>query len=162
MITKFENRFVNITLSVAIVLLPLAVGVISASFAGDQMQSFGEMNQPPLSPPGWLFPVAWTILYIMMGFAFLIIVGSEHKYKVGAIALFISQLMMNGLWSPVFFGDKDFYGALILLTLMLITTVIDTITMWQISRTAAKLMMPYIAWMLFATYLNAGVLVLNP
>ncbi|MBQ0018466.1 MAG: tryptophan-rich sensory protein [Clostridiales bacterium] len=54
----------------AIVLLPLAVGVISASFAGDQMQSFGEMNQPPLSPPGWLFPVAWTILYIMMGFAF--------------------------------------------------------------------------------------------
>ena len=162
MLTKYENRFVNITLSVAIVLIPMVVGVISASFAGDQMQSFGEMNQPPLSPPGWLFPVAWTILYIMMGFAFLIIIRSEHQYKVGAIGLFISQLMMNGLWSPVFFGDKDFYGALVLLRLMLITTVIDTITMWQISKTAAKLMMPYIAWMLFAMYLNAGVLLLNP
>ena len=161
MITKFESTAGSITIGVISIAAPLIGGMISARFAGDQMKSFGELNQPALSPPAWLFPVAWTILYILMGIALLLILRSDHEYKVGAVAMFISQLIMNYIWSPVFFVRKEYFAAFVILILMLTTTVILTILAWKINRTAAMLLLPYIAWMCFAAYLNAGVGMLN-
>ena len=161
MITKFESKAGSITLGVICIAAPLVGGMISARFAGDQMKSFGELNQPAFSPPAWLFPVAWTILYILMGIALLLILRSNHEYKVGAVAMFISQLIMNYIWSPVFFVRKEYMAAFVILILMLTTTVILTILAWKINRAAAMLLLPYIAWMCFAAYLNAGVGMLN-
>lgn len=156
-----ENRTLNIAITVLCVATPLVVGIISAGLAGDQMKKFGELNQPPLSPPAWLFPVAWTILYILMGIVLLMIVKSEHEYKIGALAMFFSQMIMNFLWSPVFFVRREYVGALVILVLMLITTVILAAIMWRINELGTALLIPYILWMCFATYLNAGVGMLN-
>lgn len=161
MINNVESKVGSIALGTICIAIPLLVGLISARMAGDQMKSFGELNQPPLSPPAWLFPVVWTILYIMMGIVLLLILRSNHEYKVGAVALFISQLIMNFLWSPTFFVDKEYTKALIILLLMLTTTVILTFITWKINRIAALMLIPYIVWMSFATYLNAGVGILN-
>lgn len=161
MITKNESKVGSIALGVICIAIPLVGGMISARIAGDQMQSFGQLNQPPLSPPGWLFPIAWTILYILMGIALLLILRSHHEYKVGAVALFISQLLMNFYWSPVFFVEQDYTKALVILALMWTTTVILTFVTWRINKWAALMLVPYICWMSFAAYLNAGVGILN-
>ena len=161
MITKNESRIGSIALAIVVIAAPLVGGMISAKVAGDQMQSFGELNQPPLSPPGWLFPVAWTILYLLMGISLLLILRSHHEYKVGAVALFISQLVMNYCWSPVFFVDRNYMLAFVILVTMMITTVILTLVTWRIDKRAALMLLPYICWMSFAAYLNAGVGVMN-
>ena len=161
MITKKESRAGSIALGFICIAIPLVVGLVSARLAGDQMKTFGELNQPPLSPPAWLFPVVWTILYVMMGIVLLLIMRSHHEYKVGAVALFISQLIMNFLWSPAFFVERDYVKALVILLLMLTTTVILTLVTRKINRLAAIMLIPYIAWMCFATYLNAYIGILN-
>lgn len=159
--TKKHSTIGNKLLGVLIIAIPLIVGMISARMAGDQMRDFGELNQPPFSPPAWLFPVAWTILYILMGIVLLLIIRSNHEYKVGAIALFISQLIMNFLWSPAFFVEGDYLKALIILVLMLTTTIILAFITRRINKAAAIMLIPYILWMMFATYLNVGVGLLN-
>ena len=161
MITKTEGTMGSIALGVICIALPLVGGMVSARLAGDQMKSFGLLNQPPLSPPGWVFPIAWTILYLLMGIALLLILKSHHQYKVGAVALFISQLIMNYYWSPVFFVEQDYTKAFVVLLLMMTTTVILTFVTWRINKWAALMLVPYICWMSFAAYLNAGVGILN-
>lgn len=156
-----NSKVINTIVGIVCIAIPLVTGMISARIAGDQMQSFGELNQPPLSPPAWLFPVAWTILYILMGITLLLIVRSSHEYTNGAILLFIAQLILNFLWSPAFFVEKNYLKALVMLALMLIFTILLTALTWRINKYAAVLLMPYIAWMCFASYLNTGVWILN-
>lgn len=148
-------------LKILCIAAPLVGGMISAWFSGDQMSEFGQLNQPALSPPAWIFPVVWSILYIMLGIVLLLLVRSDYKYKTAAISLFISQLIMNYLWSPVFFVHQDYVQALIILVLMLTTTVILTIITWKNIKLAGMLLIPYILWLSFATYLNIGVGMLN-
>lgn len=161
MITKFESKAGSVALGAICIAVPLVGGMISARIAGDQMKEFGLLNQPALSPPGWIFPIVWTILYILMGISLLLVLRSHHEYKVGAVALFISQLVMNYLWSPAFFVEQDYVKALIILVLMLTTTVILTLVTRKINKAAAWMLVPYILWMCFATYLNVGVGMLN-
>ena len=141
--------------------VPLAVGFVSSGITRNQMQAFGELNQPPFSPPAWLFPIAWTILYVLMGIASYLMIRSDSKYKVAAICLYISQLIMNFMWSPVFFNMQDYWVALGILATMWLTTIILAITCWFVDKRATWCLVPYILWMTFATYLNAGVGVLN-
>lgn len=159
--SNYRFNAASIVLGAACIAAPLLVGMLSASLAGDQMMSFGELEQPPLSPPAWLFPVVWTILYILMGTVLLIILRSEHRYKTGAVVMFVSQMAMNFLWSPVFFVERDYTKALVILVFMLIFTGILTFMAWRIKRIAAIMLMPYIVWMLFASYLTIGVGTLN-
>lgn len=161
MIIKSGSNVLNYALGAICVLTPLIVGMISAACAGDQMKTFGEMNQPPLSPPAWLFPVVWSVLYILMGISLLLILSYDHSHNTAAVLLFILQLTLNAFWSPVFFGEKNYSKALIILLAMLAATIVLTIITWQINRLASIMLMPYIAWMSFATYLNIGIKVLN-
>lgn len=148
-------------LMAACIALPLAVGFISSGITRNQMQAFGELNQPPFSPPAWLFPIAWTILYVLMGIASYLVLRSDSKYKVAAIALYISQLIMNFMWSPVFFNMQDYVSALVILLTMWTTTIILAILCWFIDKRATWCLVPYILWTTFAAYLNAGVGALN-
>ena len=141
--------------------VPLAVGFVSSWLTMDQMELFGQMNKPALAPPAWLFPIAWTILYILMGVASFLILRSNSKYKVGAICLYISMLVMNFMWSPVFFNSQDYWVALGIIAVMWTTTVLLAIVSWFVDRRATYLLIPLILWTTFATYLNAGIAVLN-
>ena len=157
-----ENRKAgSIVLAVILIFLPLVGGMISAAMSGDQMVAFSEMNKPALSPPGWLFPIAWSILYILMGMALLLMVRSRHEYKVGAICLFISQLVMNYVWTPIFFGRQEYWTAFVILILMWLTTIICAIVSRKVDMRATLLLIPLILWETFAAYLNAGVAILN-
>lgn len=158
---KTENRMGTIALGVIVVFLPLVGGMISALVAGDQMKHFAEISKPALAPPSWLFPIAWSVLYILMGIALLLMIKSKSQYKAGAIALFISQLLMNYIWSPVFFNMHDYWMALVVLVTMWITTILCAIVSYFVDKRATLLLIPLILWTTFAAYLNGGVAILN-
>ena len=158
---KSKSRVGGFVLGLIIVLLPLIGGMVSSMMSRGQMELFAEMNKPPLAPPGWLFPIAWTILYLLMGIALLLMVRSHHEYKVGAICLFISQLLMNYVWTPIFFGRQEYWMALTILVLMWLSTIICAIIARKVDIRATLCLIPLILWETFAAYLNAGVAILN-
>ena len=144
-------------------IIPLAVGGVSGFLNRDSMKSFESLNQPPLSPPGWLFPVVWTILYTLMGIASYLIYTSyaPKGKKKNALTAYGVQLFFNFVWSFLFFNfglyTFSFIWILILLALIILTAVLFS----KISKPAAYLMIPYILWVSFAAYLNLGVAILN-
>ncbi len=149
------------------ILVPVAVGGASAALTMGAMSSFGEMKQPPLSPPAWLFPVAWTILYVLMGLASWLIfwAGKKDSKKVlsakAALIIYGVQLVFNFCWSPVFFNFKWYwfaFGWLIAMWLMIIVLAVRT---RKISLSAFWMLLPYILWCTFAAYLNCGIALLN-
>lgn len=155
--------------------VPLTVGIVSALLTSSANNKFSGYNQPPLAPPAWLFPVAWTILYILMGIASYFIAAairnnrgkknkeSIKKTKIGRAALVIYgvQLVFNFAWSFLFF-NLDWYwfafGWIIAMWLMVLTLVIMS---YRLSKPAFWCLLPYLLWVTFATYLNCGVALLN-
>lgn len=143
--------------------IPLAVGGLAALLSGGGMQTFEMVEKPPLSPPGWLFPVAWTILYTLMGIASYLIYVSEASQakKTQALTIYAYQLLVNFLW-PIFFFDFGWYLFSLFWLILLWFLVYRTISLFsEISKTAAWLMIPYLLWLTFAAYLNAGIWYLN-
>ncbi|MBQ2934431.1 MAG: tryptophan-rich sensory protein [Clostridia bacterium] len=143
--------------------IPLLVGGLSALVTSGNMDLYSKINAPPLAPPGWLFPVVWTILYTLMGVSVYLVWSSDASYykKQRAITLFALQLFLNFIWSPVFFNMQKFLAALIILTLLLVTTILMTIAFYKISKTAGLLQIPYVLWLAFAWYLNFAIYLLN-
>ena len=127
------------------------------------MKDFEVLNQPPLSPPGWLFPIVWTILYTLMGISAYLIKTSDAKEqeKADALSIYHYQLLVNFLW-PVFFFNFGWYlFSLIWLLLLWILVLWMIIRFEKINKTAAYLNIPYLLWLTFAAYLNFGVWWLN-
>ena len=144
-------------------LIPLAVGGLAAWLTMDSMAQFAALAQPPLSPPGWVFPVVWTILYLLMGWASFLIwkSGAPQAAKRRALGLYGAQLAVNFVW-PLLFFRAGLYGfALIWLVILLVMVVETMLAFGRIDRRAAWLLAPYLLWLLFAAYLNAGVWLLN-
>ena len=110
-----NNRKMTILTMFIAVLIPLLVGGLSAFLTSGDMEIFESMNHPPLAPPGWLFPIAWTILYIIMGVAsFLVFTsGAEPEKKRSALRLYAGQLIMNFFWSTLFFTYSQYLVSLI-------------------------------------------------
>ena len=143
------------------VAIPLSVGILSGFLTKDAMEMFETMTQPPLSPPGWIFPVVWTILYTLMGLSSWLIYKSGGEGKEEALSLYFYQLVVNFLW-PIFFFSFGWYFVSLLWLLLLWFLVIKMIlSFYKISPVAAYLNIPYLIWLTFAAYLNAGVWLLN-
>ncbi len=143
--------------------IPLAVGGLAALLSGGGMKTFEMVEKPPLSPPGRLFPVVWTILYTLMGIASYLIYVSEaaQTEKVQALTLYAYQLLVNFLW-PIFFFDFGWYLFSLFWLILLWVLVYRTISKFsEISKAATWLMIPYLLWLTFAGYLNAGIWYLN-
>lgn len=141
--------------------LPLLVGGAAAFVTRDSMESFEVLNQPPLSPPGWLFPVVWTILYILMGISAYLISEESNKDTKKESTLYYYQLIVNFLW-PIFFFNFGWYLFSFFWLLLLWTMVFVMIKSFaSISKLAAYLNIPYLIWLTFAAYLNLGVWLLN-
>ena len=141
--------------------IPLAVGGLSAFLTKDSMQTFASVAKPPLSPPGWLFPVVWSILYLLMGIASYIIYDSGDIGSEKALTVYGVSLIFNFFWSIIFFNLGAYLFSFIWLVILLALIVWTTLLYYPISKTAAYLMIPYIVWVTFAGYLNLGIYLLN-
>lgn len=143
--------------------IPLTVGGLSALLTKDSMKEFALLRQPPLSPPMWAFPVVWTILFFMMGLASYLVYTSDGRRgeKRSALWVYGVQLLANFCW-PIFFFRLNWwlfaFFWLILLWAMILGT---TVQFYRIRPWAGLLMIPYLAWVAFAGYLNFGVYLLN-
>lgn len=144
--------------------IALAVGGLSAFLTRDNMDIYGEIRMPPLSPPSWLFPVVWTILYVLMGVSAAMIYATENgnaDEKRNASKIYAASLFVNFLWSIVFFNFRAFLTSFAVL-LLLLFLIIKTISAYKkILPTAAYLQIPYAVWVAFAGYLNLAIWFLN-
>ena len=143
--------------------IPLAVGGFSAFLTRDGMRYFKTVPQPPLSPPAWVFPVVWTILYLLMGAASYLIVTSaaSQPRRERALTVYGLSLAVNFLWPIVFFTMRFYLGAFLLLLLLWVLSAVTALLFSCIDERAGKLMIPYLVWLTFAAYLNLGVWLLN-
>lgn len=154
---------INRTLLIKSIALPLLVGTVAGFLTRNAMQDFQTLTKPPLAPPGWLFPVVWTILYILMGISAYLIKLSDAPADIieDALTLYRYQLLVNFLW-PVFFFNFGWYlFALIWLILLWILVLMMIKLFSKISKPAAYLNIPYLIWLTFAAYLNFRIWFLN-
>ena len=142
--------------------LALLVGGLSSMITQGQMEAFSALRQPPLSPPGWVFPVAWTILYLLMGIGMAIVWRkSDGGIRRRAVIIWGVQLAANFLWPLLFFLWQLRLLSLAWLVVLLILVANMTSEFEKTSVTAARMQTPYLLWLLFAAYLNLGVWILN-
>ena len=142
--------------------LALLVGGLSSMITQGQMEAFSALRQPPLSPPGWVFPVAWTILYLLMGIGMAIVWRkSDGGIRRRAVIIWGVQLAANFLWPLLFFLWQLRLLSLVWLVVLLILVANMTSEFEKTSVTAARMQIPYLLWLLFAAYLNLGVWILN-
>lgn len=121
-----------------------------------------SLNQPPLVPPAAVFPVVWTILYTMIFVSLvLFITTSTEKTKFFGYIWFFGQLILNFIWTPIFFGLHKISAALIVLLVMDVLVLFNIKEFYEISKKSAYFLIPYFLWILFATYLNFGYVLLN-
>ena len=154
---------INFKTLIVSVLIPLAVGVVSGLLSMSGIRAFGDLNMPPLSPPAFLFPIVWTILYILMGISSYLVIQSNSTGETTkrAFKLYALQLFFNFFWSIIFF-NLECYGIAFLWLLVLLALIIATsVSFFKINKLAGLLMIPYILWVTFAGYLNLGVAILN-
>ncbi len=140
--------------------IPLAVGSLSALLSQNGMEAFAMMNKPALSPPGWLFPVVWTILYILMGIASYLVLTSG-KPNEAALTAYAIQLFFNFFWSILFFRLGLCMPAFIWLVVLWLLILKTTAMFYRIVKAAGYLMIPYLLWVTFAGYLNLAICLLN-
>ena len=140
--------------------IPLAVGGLSALLTRNSMETFKALNKPPLSPPGWLFPVVWTILFVLMGIASYLVLVSGKPNRT-ALTVYGIQLVFNFVWSLIFFNMEQYLFAFVWLVILWLLILITTVLFYRISKPAGDLMLPYLAWVSFAGYLNLGIYLLN-
>ena len=154
MIIKWKPLLISI-------LIPLAVGGLSALMTGGGMADFALINKPPLSPPAWLFPVVWTLLYILMGIASYIVWDSKAREKELALKVYAIQLFFNLFWSYIFFSMKNYLFAFVWLLILLALVIVTTLLFYRINKKAGYLLIPYVLWVAFAGYLNFAIYLIN-
>lgn len=140
--------------------LPLAVGGLSALLTHGGMETFESLNKPALSPPGWLFPIVWTILYILMGIASYLVITSGKSNR-SALTVYGIQLVFNFFWSIFFFNFEAYLFSFIWLIILWILILATLILFFRISEPAGYLLIPYLFWVAFAGYLNYSIYLLN-
>jgi len=148
---------------VAFVLLCLAAGWVSGLTTEAALVGwYHPLAKPSWTPPDAAFPIAWTILYVLMGIAAGLVWRRRHRGRRAAIGLFLIQLAFNVLWSPVFFGLHSPAGGLAVVLLLLAALVATLVAFFAISRAAFWLLVPYLLWVGYATTLVIGICALNP
>lgn len=120
-----------------------------------------NLTKPPLAPPDWIFPTVWSILYFSMLVALLLYLFKSAQNKKSGYIYFITQLFLNLLWTPAFFYLQNIVLALIVIILLDIFVILTIKSFYKVSKISCLILIPYLVWILFATYLNIGYLVLN-
>ena len=151
--------------SLFVVPLVLLLGFVSSKVAGGTADSpwFAGLAKPSTFPPPLVFPIVWSALYALMGVAFALVCAAwGARFRIAAIIGFVVQLAINLAWTPVFFGLHEIKLALAILLALDVAVLLTTALFWRVRRLAGWLMVPYLAWILFATVLNWQFLEQNP
>ena len=146
------------------VILCISLGVVSGFVGGSPLSSWYQaLNKPFFQPPSWIFGPAWTLLYSLMGIAAALIwdINPDSSRKTKALRLFILQFLVNMIWSPVFFGLQMPSFALVVIVLLWALILSTIIQFMRLHKIAGYLLLPYLAWVSFATILNAAIVYLN-
>ena len=154
-------RTVNLRLLLTSLALPILVGIAGALVTASGMDAFELLKKPPLVPPAWVFSVVWTVLYILMGVAVYNVRIANSYSKSEAMQYFYIQLALNFLWVVTFFRFGWLWVSVIVLLALIVAIALTIKHFGDASSTAARLMLPYLLWCLFALYLNIGYAVLN-
>lgn len=154
---------INYKLLTICIALPLAVGALAGLLTSSSMETFNKLNKPALSPPGFLFPIVWTILYILMGVSsYLVLTSGQGRNKIkDALFTYVLQLIFNFFWSIWFFNLEWYLFAFIWLLILWVVIFNTIVSFYEISKVAAYLLIPYLLWVTFAGYLNYSIYLLN-
>ena len=138
-------------------LISLGTGALSALLTADSMRQYQELYKPPLSPSGIVFPIVWTILFILMGIAAYMVYITESPDKEPALKLYFIQLLLNLGWSIIFFRFRAYLLAFAWLLLLWYMVYLTTKEFYRVDKKAGILMISYIIWLTFAAYLNLAI-----
>lgn len=143
--------------------IPLLVGGLSALISSNAMESFEKIEKPSFAPPSILFPIVWSILYVLMGIAlYLILTSGVPQSELSLPVIFFAlQLIFNFFWSILFFNLELYYFSFAWLVVLWILIAITILLFYKISKPAALLLIPYILWVTFAGVLNLSIAMLN-
>lgn len=143
--------------------LTLGAGAVAGLFSKDAGLIYNQLALPPFAPPSWIFSPVWTILYILMGIAFFLVIskGMKSPNVSSAVSYFVTQLIFNILWSVFFFALNLHAAALVDIIILLLYIIITTFKFFKVSKPAGILMIPYLAWVAFAAVLNFAIVMLN-
>ncbi len=153
-------KLIKLITSMALVFVAAAIG--SAATLPNISTWYATIEKPFFSPPNWVFGPVWTLLYLLIGLSlYLVWVARYKKPKTPALAVFGLQLTLNILWSVVFFGLHAPWVGVAVIVLLLVSIAATIRLFWPISKASAYLLLPYAAWVGFATILNTAVALLN-
>lgn len=140
------------------ILICQLAGIIGSIFSFSAIPSwYAFLNKPPFNPPNWVFGPVWTVLYTLMGFSAYLIFNKDKK----PLKIFAVQLVLNAVWSIVFFGLHSIWGGLFFIILLWFSILLTIVTFYKIDKNAAFLLIPYLLWVSFASILNYYLLILN-
>lgn len=139
----------------------VAAGSLGGLLAKNSFDTYEALQKPPLAPAGFVFPIVWTVLYLLMGIAAYFVSEKRSEQSKNALTTFVFYMVLNILWPTAFFKKGAFLGALLLIAGQLILICACIFSYYRIDRKAAYLLIPTAVWSLFAFYLNLGFLVLN-
>ena len=142
-------------------IIPLAVGGLASWINYGGISAFESINKPPFSPPQVLFPIVWTLLYLLMGISSYLVYSGSKEGRKTALIFYALQLAANFIWTFVFFGLSAYSAAFIVLLVLLALTAGMIITFLPLSKAAAYLQIPYFIWLCFAGVLNYYICLLN-
>lgn len=149
----------SLIISVAI---SLGAGALGSFLAPNIGMAYGAMDKPPLAPPGWVFPIVWTILYVLMGIAaYRIWLTPNSEAKRVALIFYGAQLVVNILWPLLFFEWEAYWLALFWLLLLWYLVFVTWQKFRELDRRAGVLLVPYLAWLTFAGYLNLATAIMQ-
>ena len=158
---KIKDNLASYVIAIAI---PLGVGLLAAYLTMENMNIYSEINTPPLSPPALLFPIVWTVLYILMGVSSAMVYNrreAEPIFTRRGLGYYAMSLIANFAWSIIFFNVRAFGIAFLWLVLLLYLIIRTILCYFKVSKVAAFLQIPYAVWVAFAGYLNLGIIILN-
>ena len=148
-----------------VAVLPVVAVAVSASLVTQPNIPtwYASLQKPGFTPPNWAFPVAWTLLYAMMAYALwrILSLPANRPGRTAAIIAFFVQLAFNGLWSFAFFGGQSPLAGLVVIAALIVAILATIRTFWRLDRVAALLLVPYLAWVAYATLLNGTIWRLN-
>ena len=161
---KEINMIKNILVLLCSIVVCLFAGVIGSIFTYPSIPTwYAALIKPALNPPNWIFGPVWTTLYILMGISLYLIIkkGKPDRAAMTAIIFFVLQLALNSLWSIVFFGNHMLSLAFVNIIALWIAILINIVLFYKLDKWAGILLIPYILWVSFASYLNFAVWMLN-
>ena len=142
------------------IIIPILVGVIG-NLLGNADMGFDLVKKPSFNPPGIIFPIVWTILYILMGISSYIVYTSDSKYKNSALRIYALQLIVNMLWTFFFFNLKWYLFSFLWIILLIVLVIIMIYRFIKINKISGYIQIPYLLWLIFASILNFSIFILN-